>query len=135
MLAELPVQEGEWVQAGGTLARVVQPGRLKAEVRIPQTQAQDIAVGQTAYIDTRNDTIQGEVARIDPAVQNAAVLIDVSLPGRSSPERPAGPQHRRDGGNRSPGGRDFCGPPGLRAGQQPGWGFSNWWRMATMRSV
>lgn len=80
VLAELPVQEGEWVQAGGTLARVVQPGRLKAEVRIPQTQAQDIAVGQVAYIDTRNDTIQGEVARIDPAVQNAAVLIDVRLP-------------------------------------------------------
>jgi len=80
LLAELPVQEGEWVQAGGTLARVVQPGRLKAEVRIPQTQAQDIVVGQRAYIDTRNDTIIGEVARIDPAVQNAAVLIDVRLP-------------------------------------------------------
>jgi len=79
-LAELPVQEGEWVQAGGTLARVVQPGRLKAEVRIPQTQAQDIVVGQDAYIDTRNDTILGKVSRIDPAVQNAAVLIDVTLP-------------------------------------------------------
>ncbi len=79
-LAELPVQEGEWVQAGGTLARVVRPGRLKAEVRIPQTQAQDIVVGQTAYIDTRNDTIMGRVARIDPAVQNATVLIDVALP-------------------------------------------------------
>ena len=80
VLAELPVQEGEWVQAGGTLARVVQPGRLKAEVRIPQTQAQDVAVGQTAYVDTRNDTILGRVARIDPAVQNATVLIDVALP-------------------------------------------------------
>jgi HlyD family secretion protein len=80
VLAELPVQEGEWVQAGGTLARVVRPGRLKAEVRIPQTQAQDIAVGQRAYIDTRNDTIVGHVARIDPAVQAATVLIDVSLP-------------------------------------------------------
>lgn len=80
VLAELPVQEGEWVQAGGTLARVVRPGRLKAEVRIPQTQAQDITVGQRAYIDTRNDTIVGEVARIDPVVQNATVLIDVRLP-------------------------------------------------------
>ncbi len=80
VLAELPVQEGEWVQAGGTLARVVRPGRLKAEVRIPQTQAQDISVGQTAYVDTRNDTIVGWVARIDPAVQNATVLIDVALP-------------------------------------------------------
>ncbi len=80
VLAELPVQEGEWVQAGGTLARVVQPGRLKAEIRIPQTQAQDVVVGQTAFIDTRNDTIVGRVARIDPAVQSGTVLIDVALP-------------------------------------------------------
>lgn len=80
VLAEVPVQEGVYVQAGGTLARVVQTDRLKAEVRIPQTQAQDIAVGQTAYVDTRNDTIVGRVSRIDPAVQNATVLIDISLP-------------------------------------------------------
>ncbi|MFO8172750.1 MAG: efflux RND transporter periplasmic adaptor subunit [Gemmatimonadota bacterium] len=80
VLTELPVQEGEWVQAGGTLARVVQPGRLKAEIRIPQTQAQDIGVGQTAYIDTRNDTIEGRVARIDPSVQGGTVTIDVLLP-------------------------------------------------------
>lgn len=80
VLAELPVQEGEWVQAGGTLARVVQPGRLKAEIRIPQTQAQDITVGQLAFIDTRNDTIEGHVARIDPAVQSGTVTIDVILP-------------------------------------------------------
>jgi RND family efflux transporter MFP subunit len=80
VLAELPVQEGEWVQAGGTLARVVQPGRLKAEIRIPQTQAQDILVGQVAHIDTRNDTIEGRVSRIDPAVQSGTVTIDVTLP-------------------------------------------------------
>jgi len=80
VLAELPVQEGEWVQAGGTLARVVQPGRLKAEIRIPQTQAQDIVVGQVAHIDTRNDTIEGRVSRIDPAVQSGTVTIDVTLP-------------------------------------------------------
>jgi HlyD family secretion protein len=80
VLAELPVEEGQWVTAGGTLARVVQPGRLKAEIRIPQTQAQDIAVGQLADVDTRNDTIQGQVSRIDPAVQNGTVTIDVSLP-------------------------------------------------------
>jgi multidrug resistance efflux pump len=80
VLAELPVQEGEWVQAGGQLARVVQPGRLRAEIRIPQTQAQDISVGQLAFIDTRNDTIEGRVTRIDPAVQSGTVTIDVSLP-------------------------------------------------------
>ena len=80
VLAELPLDEGQWVQSGGTLARVVQPGRLKAEVRIPQTQAQDIAAGQVAYIDTRNDTIVGQVVRINPSVQNGTVTIDVALP-------------------------------------------------------
>ena len=80
VLAELPLQEGQWVTAGGTLARVVQPGRLKAEVRIPQTQAQDVTVGQAAFIDTRSDTIVGRVTRIDPAVQNGTVTIDVTLP-------------------------------------------------------
>ena len=80
VLAELPVQEGEWVQSGGVLARVVQPGRLFAEVRIPQTQAQDVTVGQVAFIDTRNDTIEGRVRRIDPAVRNATITIDVALP-------------------------------------------------------
>ena len=80
VLAEMPLEEGQWVQSGGTLARVVQPGRLKAEIRIPQTQAQDIAVGQVAYIDTRNDTIVGRVVRIDPSVQNGTVTIDVALP-------------------------------------------------------
>ncbi len=80
VLAELPLDEGQWVQSGETLARVVQPGRLKAEVRIPQTQAQDITAGQVAYIDTRNDTIIGQVVRIDPSVQNGTVTIDVALP-------------------------------------------------------
>ena len=68
------------VQSGGVLARVVQPGRLFAEVRIPQTQAQDVTVGQVAFIDTRNDTIEGRVRRIDPAVRNATITIDVALP-------------------------------------------------------
>lgn len=80
VLAELPLEEGQWVTAGGTLARVVQPGRLKAEIRIPQTQAQDIAVGQEAEIDTRNDTIRGRVTRIDPSVQAGTVTVDVALP-------------------------------------------------------
>ena len=80
VLAEMPLEEGQWVQSGGTLARVVEPGRLKAEIRIPQTQAQDIVVGQLAYIDTRSDTIEGRVVRIDPSVQNGTVTIDVALP-------------------------------------------------------
>ena len=77
---DIPIQEGQWVQSGQMLSRVVVPGRLKAEIRIPQTQAQDIVVGQVALIDTRTDTIQGQVVRIDPAVRNGTVTIDVALP-------------------------------------------------------
>ena len=82
---DIPLQEGQWVQSGQQLGRVVVPGRLKAEVRIPQTQAQEIVVGQTALIDTRSDTIEGSVARIDPAVRNGSVTIDVRLPENLPP--------------------------------------------------
>jgi len=77
---DIPLQEGQWVQSGQQLSRVVVPGRLKAEIRIPQTQAQDVVVGQVALIDTRSDTIEGQVVRIDPAVRNGTVTIDVALP-------------------------------------------------------
>jgi multidrug resistance efflux pump len=77
---DTPLQEGQWVNSGQQLARVVVPGRLKAEIRIPQTQAQEIVVGQVAMIDTRTDTIEGQVVRIDPAVRSGTVTIDVSLP-------------------------------------------------------
>lgn len=77
---DIPLQEGQWVQSGQQLSRVVVPGRLKAEIRITQTQAQDIVIGQTALIDTRTDTIVGNVTRIDPAVRNGTVTIDVALP-------------------------------------------------------
>lgn len=77
---ETPLQEGQWVQSGQELGRIVAPGRLKAEIRISQTQAQEIVVGQQAEIDTRSDTILGTVSRIDPAVRGGTVTIDVSLP-------------------------------------------------------
>ncbi|MGY8779523.1 MAG: HlyD family secretion protein, partial [Longimicrobiales bacterium] len=67
---DIPLQEGQWVQSGQNLTRVVVPGRLKAEIRITQTQAQAIVIGQTALVDTRTDTIVGQVTRIDPAVRN-----------------------------------------------------------------
>lgn len=82
---DIPLQEGQWVQSGQQLSRVVVPGRLKAEIRIPQTQAQDVVVGQTALIDTRTDTIEGQVVRIDPAVRNGTVTIDVALPAELPP--------------------------------------------------
>ncbi|HET7275334.1 MAG TPA: HlyD family efflux transporter periplasmic adaptor subunit [Longimicrobiaceae bacterium] len=81
VLRELPLQEGQWVNPGDRLAVVVQPGRLKAEVRIPETQARDVAIGQKASIDTRNGIIPGHVVRIDPAVENGTVTVDVALEG------------------------------------------------------
>src|SRR5205085_11743838 len=77
---ETPLQEGMYVLSGQQLARIVVPGRLKAEIRIPQTQAQEILAGQEAFIDTRSDTIVGHVVRIDPAVRAGTITIDVALP-------------------------------------------------------
>ncbi len=81
VLQELPVETGQWVVSGQTLAKVVQPGRLKAALRIPETQAKDVAVGQLSTIDTRNGVVRGRVVRIDPAVQNGTVTVDVALEG------------------------------------------------------
>jgi len=80
-LQELPLEVGQWAQSGATLARIVEPGRLKAVLRIPETQAKDISLGQPAAIDTRNGIARGRVMRIDPAVQNGTVTVDVSLEG------------------------------------------------------
>jgi HlyD family secretion protein len=81
ILQELPLEVGQWAQSGATLARIVEPGRLKAVLRIPETQAKDITLGQPAAIDTRNGIARGKVMRIDPAVQNGTVTVDVSLEG------------------------------------------------------
>jgi HlyD family secretion protein len=81
VLSALPVEVGAQVQPGTNLARVADPTRLKAEVRIAETQAKDIAIGQLSSIDTRNGLVAGHVARIDPAVQNGTVTVDVSLDG------------------------------------------------------
>jgi HlyD family secretion protein len=79
VLQQLPVEVGQQIAPGATLAKVTVPGRLKAELRIPETQAKDIQIGQQASIDTRNGIVAGTVARIDPAVQNGTVTVDVSL--------------------------------------------------------
>lgn len=81
VLSALPVEVGAQVQPGTNLARVADPTKLKAEVRIAETQAKDIAIGQLSSIDTRNGLVAGHVARIDPAVQNGTVTVDVSLDG------------------------------------------------------
>jgi len=79
VLQELPVEVGAQVQPGANVARVVDPSRLKAEVRIAETQARDIQLGQPAAIDTRNGIIDGSVSRIDPSVQNGTVTVDIRL--------------------------------------------------------
>lgn len=81
VLQELPVELGQWVNSGATIAKVVQPSRLKAVLRIPETQARDLAVGQAASIDTHNGVVPGRVVRIDPAAQNGTVAVDVALEG------------------------------------------------------
>jgi HlyD family secretion protein len=81
ILQDLTLEVGQWAQPGATLARIVEPGRLKAVLRIPETQAKDVVIGQPASIDTRNGVVQGRVSRIDPAVQNGTVTVDVSLAG------------------------------------------------------
>jgi HlyD family secretion protein len=79
VLQELPVEVGAQVQPGANVARVVDPSRLKAEVRIAETQARDIQIDQLASIDTRNGLIEGRVSRIDPSVQNGTVTVDIRL--------------------------------------------------------
>lgn len=81
VVRDLPLQEGQWVTPGSPLAVVVRPGRLKAQLRIPETQARDVAVGQPVRVDTRNGIVNGRVARIDPAVQDGTVTVDVALEG------------------------------------------------------
>jgi HlyD family secretion protein len=79
VLQEMPMEVGASVSPGMVLARVVNPTRLKAELRIPETQAKDIIVGQPAVIDIRTSTIPGQVTRIDPSASQGTVTVDVKL--------------------------------------------------------
>lgn len=81
VLQEMPLEVGQWAMSGTTLAKVVEPGRLKAVINVPETQAKDVAIGQRASIDTRNGVIEGRVTRIDPAARDGTVTVDVALEG------------------------------------------------------
>jgi multidrug efflux pump subunit AcrA (membrane-fusion protein) len=81
VLQTLPLELGQWVVSGQVLATVAQPGRLKALLRVPETQARDVVVGQPVEIDTRNGIAKGRVTRTDPSVQNATVAVEVGLDG------------------------------------------------------
>jgi len=80
VLTELPLELGQWVTPGTVLAKVVKPERLKAELRIAETQARDIQVGQRAQVDTRNGVVEGTVSRIAPAASQGTVRVEVTLP-------------------------------------------------------
>ncbi|MBI4906971.1 MAG: HlyD family efflux transporter periplasmic adaptor subunit [Acidobacteria bacterium] len=82
VLQEMTLQVGQRVVAGTILSKVAQPQKLKAELKIAETQAKDIQMGQLAIIDTRNGTVEGRVIRIDPAVVNGTVTVDVRIDGK-----------------------------------------------------
>lgn len=79
VLKEINVEVGQRMAAGTTLAKVVQPWRLKAELKIPETQVKDVLIGQPVEVDTRNGIIKGKVTRIDPAAINGTVTVDAAL--------------------------------------------------------
>jgi HlyD family secretion protein len=81
VLQQLPVEVGQRVLAGTNLARVADPTKLKAQVKIAETQAKDIQINQPASIDTRNGVVPGHVIRVDPAVEQGTVTVDVALDG------------------------------------------------------
>jgi RND family efflux transporter MFP subunit len=80
VLQELPAQVGQRLTPGTTIARVARPEKLKAELRIPETQVKDIVIGQKTAIDTRNGIVEGTVMRISPSVTEGTVTVDVALP-------------------------------------------------------
>jgi HlyD family secretion protein len=88
VLQIVPVEVGQQVAPGANLARVANPSQLKAELKIAETQAKDIRIGQTVSIDTRNGLVDGKVQRIDPAVVNGTVTVDVTLEGSLNGARP-----------------------------------------------
>ncbi len=88
VLTELNLQPGQWVVPGTILAKVVQPGKLKAVIRIPETQAPGLAIGQIASVDTRTGVVGGHVIRIDPSAQEGTVTVDIALDSTPAAARP-----------------------------------------------
>jgi HlyD family secretion protein len=82
VLQQIGVEVGQQVTPGTNLARVAQPERLKAVIRVPETQARDLQLGQPATVDTRNGIANGHVARIDPGAQNGTVTVDIAFEGQ-----------------------------------------------------
>jgi HlyD family secretion protein len=82
VVQQVMIEEGEQVQPGANVARVARPDELQAELRVPETQARDVLIGQLVQVDTRNGIVEGKVIRIDPAVLEGTVQVDVELTGK-----------------------------------------------------
>ncbi len=81
VVQQVMVEDGEQVQPGANVARVARPDELQAELRVAETQASDVVIGQVVDVDTRNGMVAGKVTRIDPAVNEGTVQVDVELTG------------------------------------------------------
>ncbi len=81
VLQQLPVQIGQRMKVGDNLARVADPTKLKAQIKVAETQAKDIQIGQKAVIDTRNGVVDGHVTRVDPAVEQGTVTVEIAIDG------------------------------------------------------
>lgn len=81
LVQEMPLEGGQWVVPGTMIAKIAEPGGLKAEIRVPEVQARDVASGQVVRVDTHAGIAQGHVARIDPAAQNGTIKVEVALEG------------------------------------------------------
>ncbi|HUK63041.1 MAG TPA: HlyD family efflux transporter periplasmic adaptor subunit, partial [Dongiaceae bacterium] len=90
VVQDLSLQPGQWVLSGQQLARVVSPGRLKAVLQIPETQARDLTLGLSATVDTRNGIVKGHVSNVNPGSENGTVAVDItfadSLPRGARPD-------------------------------------------------
>ena len=85
VVQEISIQEGQQLNAGVNVARIARPDELMAELRIPESRAREVLLGQTVRVDTRSGLIDGSVMRIDPAVRDGAVVVDVELNGELPP--------------------------------------------------
>ena len=116
VLQQISVEVGQQVTPGTNLARVAQPERLKAVIRVPETQARDLQLGQPASIDTRNGVVEGRVARVDPGAQNGTVTVDIALTARCPAAR--GPTSPWTGPSTSTGWPTWCTWAGPRRGSR-----------------
>ncbi len=128
VLVELPLHVGEHVSPGAMLAKVVQPNHLMAELKVAETQARDVQIGEPASVDTHNGVISGEVMRVDPGRTKRNGHCRRQTNRRTAQGRPAGSECGRHGRPGAAGQCFVCGTASLRAGEQHDQSFQSWSR-------